>query len=762
MCLDIDVDYDYAYKDEVVASEALSNGNACFAKIQTFGSMLAKGVVKDCVRVAGYPPEVGAKISKMIPNELNITLTDARMKNPELDEYIKSDSSVEKLWNIALRLEGLKKSAGTHACGHIPTPMPCEELFPVSVDTKTGYLICQYDMVEAEHLGNLKKDLLMLRNLTVINIAHKAIKERYGVDVPLWTDEVLNDKEALALMSRGETNGVFQFESEGMKKFMRELKPQSFADIIAAVSLYRPGPMDFIPDYIVGKKDPSSITYITPELESILAPTYGCIVYQEQVMQIVQKLAGFSMGRADVVRKAMGKKKMSIMEAEGKNFVEGNTELNIPGCVNNGISADKARAIYDKMIDFAKYAFNKSHAACYAAIAMQTAYLKAHYPLEFTAGLLTSVADDTAKLVIYIYECKQQSISLLAPDINMSGSVFTVKGNDIEFGLNAIKGIGSSVVETIIKEREEHGSYLGLSDFVERTALGKGVLEPLVKAGAFNFTGFSRRAMLANLENVAKGVKKEKKSQVEGQLSIFDIAANDDEGIARTDSYENIAEYDQKQLLQMERDVTGYYISGHPLDAVKHILGKQVNHVASELISHTEDGENISSEEELCVENGEKLTVGGLITSVKKIFTKKDAKPMAFLTIEDFTGEMSIIVFPNQYQKFKDLLEEDRIVVIHGTADTSDEKVNVLADSIELMVQNKSLWIRFENEKEYEMKKEKINTLITKFEGKEDNLVIYLSAEKKQQIRKNIISIHNDLTWINDQFNEKNVKVVNN
>ena len=338
----------------------------------------------------------------MIPNDLGTTLKKAVEANPELLEYIDSDPKIKHLWNIALRLEGLKKAVSTHACGHIPTPVPCEDLFPVSVDSETGYLICQYNMVEAEHLGNLKKDLLMLRNLTIISMAHKEIKRRHGIDVPLWTEEILNDKEALALFAAGDTNGVFQFESAGMKNFMKELKPDSFEDIIAGVSLYRPGPMDFIPAYIRGKKDPGSVTYITPELEHILEPTYGCIVYQEQVMQIVRDLAGFSRGRSDLVRKAMGKKNMEVMQTERVNFVYGNEELGINGCVKNNISEEIGNTIYDDMIDFAKYAFNKSHAACYAAVAMQTAYLKAHYPQEFYAGLLTSVMDTTTKLAVYV------------------------------------------------------------------------------------------------------------------------------------------------------------------------------------------------------------------------------------------------------------------------------------------------------------------------------------------------------------------------
>lgn len=398
---DIDTDFEYLRKDDVIAAEADDYGHDCFAKIETFGTMQAKNVLKGCAKVSGIENHVavGNKLAKFI-NENHDLKTEWGM-NPELQIYVHSDPRLEKIWEIALKLEGVKKSAGTHACGHIPTPIPCEQLFPCRVDSESGLLVCEYDMNQAEHLGNLKKDLLMLRNLTIIDAAQREIKRRTGKQIPLWTKEILNDKKALKMISDGDTNGVFQLESDGMKKFMRQLQPDCFEDIIAGVALYRPGPMDYIPDYIRNKHNPKGIVYDTPELKPILESTYGIIVYQEEVMLIVQKLAGFSMGRADLVRKAMSKKKQELMDQEAPHFVYGDKNLNIEGCAGKGISENVAKKIWDRMVDFAKYAFNKSHAAAYAAISMQTAFLKAHYPLEFAMGLLTSVMDNSDKLMKY-------------------------------------------------------------------------------------------------------------------------------------------------------------------------------------------------------------------------------------------------------------------------------------------------------------------------------------------------------------------------
>ena len=530
---DIDTDFEYLRKDDVIAAEANDYGYDCFAKIETFGTMLAKNVLKGCTKVSGIENHVaiGAKLANFITG--NNSLKQEWEINPDLQSYVHSDPRLEKIWDISLKLEGTKKSAGTHACGHIPTPVPCEQLFPCRLDSESGLLVCEYDMNQAEHLGNLKKDLLMLRNLTIIDIAQKEIKKRTGKDIPLWDESILNDKKALNMIASGDTDGVFQLESDGMKKFMRQLQPDCFEDIIAGVALYRPGPMDYIPDYIQNKHNPNDIKYITPELESILAPTYGIIVYQEQVMLIVQKLAGFSMGRADVVRKAMGKKKQEIMDQEGPHFINGDKELNIEGCTGRGISEEAAQKIWNQMVDFAKYAFNKSHAAAYAAISMQTAYLKANYPLEFAVGLLTSVMDDSKKLMKYVTSFRQTGVNILPPDVTKSEYGFSIETDDdgnesIRFGLFAIKGVGEDVANTIPAERAKQ-PYKDIDDFVKRhMSFNRKAFENLAKAGAFDAFGHTRQTLVENFDTMLTSIKTQAKNYDENQLTLFDFGLDVD------------------------------------------------------------------------------------------------------------------------------------------------------------------------------------------------------------------------------------------
>lgn len=748
---DIDVDYQYSRKDEVIKSEADSNGLDKFCKIQTFNEMLAKGVVRDCARVAGYEAAVGAKLSKLIPGELGMTLNKAYEHVPELREYIESDDKIKELWDTALKLENLKKSTSTHACGHIPTPVPCEELFPVSVDKVTGYLVCQYNMNDTEHLGNLKKDLLMLRNLTIIDETHRSVKKRFGVDIPLWNDAILNDTMALDLYKKGETNGVFQFESDGMKKFVKELQPDCYEDIIAAVSLYRPGPMDFIPDYIKGKKVPESIRYTTPKLESILAPTYGCIVYQEQVMKIVRDLAGFSMGRADLLRKAMGKKKMDVMEAERVNFVNGNEELGIDGCIKCGISANIANAIYDNMIDFAKYAFNKSHAACYAAIAMQTAYLKAHYLADFLAGLLSSVMDKTEKLIPYRMECKKRGIGIQLPNVNTSEINFTVvDDNTLSFGLCSIKNIGEDFFKAMIKERQENGPYTGMTDFVERTGAGKKVLEQLIKAGAFSFTGYNRRTMVTQVDNVVKSVKNNNKKMIEGQISMFEYM-----NIEETrDVFKECIEYEKKELLQYEKEAVGYYLSGHPLEEYAPFLEK-LKYTSIDFA-----GNNSNDEKEAhTVEINQHVKVCGSIVDIRKIYTKKN-EAMCFATIEDLYGQYKVTVFPKTYAEQKEVLKEDNVIVIDGTIDINEEYgLSVLANNIKPINEFMSaLWIRIPTEAEYTLHQNFIDTY-PEIESKDSiKLVVYITDSKKTIYTHRYMTTASDnLFVLKSKFGNENV-----
>ncbi len=745
---DIDVDYDNAYKDAVVAAEADSNGKECFAKIQTFTTMLPKGVLRDCARVAGYSAAVGESLSKMIPNELKITLKKAWERNPEIREFVSSDTGYMKLWKISEKLEGVKKAASTHACGHISTPIPCEELFPVSVDKESGYLICQYDKDEVEHLGNLKKDLLMLGNLTVINVAHKLIQERYDIEIPLWTDYIVNDKQALEMISRGETDGVFQLESDGMKDFMRKLRPGCFEDVIAGISLYRPGPMDFIPAYINGKRNPSTITYETPELEEILSPTYGVIVYQEQVMQITQKLAGFTMGHADVVRKAMGKKKQHIMDAEEPLFIS--------GCVENGISEEIASDLWGIMKKFAEYAFNKSHAACYAAISMQTAYLKCHYPLEFMAGLLSSAMDSPKKLPVYVNVCKKTGIKILPPDINYSGRGFTIQNGSIRYGLQAIKKAGA-VIETILKERDLKGAFAGCTDLVSRIpGLNKGTIESLIKAGALDFCGQTRKTLLTNMARVVKGIRKEAKSQVEGQISMF----SGQEGDTLTDSFTPLPEYEPKELLQYEKEATGIYISGHPLDDYRDFISKNTNVESISLQRNGIEGLEDEGYEE-SIENGQQVTIAGIVIEVKVIYTKKSNRAMAFLNMEDMTGPFSCVVFPDTYDKYKAALLEDKKLLITGHISREEEKdSSILVNTIiDLEKVRRKVWVQFATEKEYLAELTDLASVRQQYTGN-DLFLIYDRETGRSGIRRSTISASNEcVEKLKVMYGEENVRV---
>ncbi len=671
---DIDTDFDPSHKEEIILSEALSNGWDKFCKIQTLSGLHAKGIIRDCARVAGYPPEVGNKLAKMIPKKQQddkeeMTLTRAYDLNPEIEEYLSTDESIRKLWVMASKLEGCKKASSSHACGHIAVPVPCEELFPCRVDSKDDrYLVCEYDMTEAEHLGNLKKDLLMLRNLTIIDQANKSIKKRYNIDIPLWDETILNDAKALELFANGDTDGIFQFESDGMKKFMKELKPDKFEEVIAGSALYRPGPMDYIPNYIAGKKNPASVTYLVPELKPILENTYGVITYQEQVMQIVQALAGFSQGEADVVRKGMGKKKADIIEAEGKKFIYGDERF--AGCIKNGIPEETAKNIWEQMADFGKYAFNKSHACCYAAIAMQTAYLKAHYPTEFMAGLLTSVIDEKPEVKAkYIYNCMQRGVVIRKPDINKSTTTFTPNDDgSITFGLSAIRYVGSVICDFIVREREENGPFRGIEDFLERVpAANKRVVEYLVKAGAFDGFARSRKGMLEYLDN-----HKADKKGIAGQISLFEFGLE-----AERSAIADVKEMPKRELLVAEKDAVGYYISGHPTMEYMPCLGKAFRSVAELLPNDDED-----EAEEAVVSDGDSVHLLVCAEKVKQLFTKKGDK-MAVLKLEDGTADVRAVCFPSAYEKYGSLLTDGSVLVVDGKISEDDEgEAQVIIDTV--------------------------------------------------------------------------------
>ena len=682
---DIDTDFEFLRKDDVLKEEAEDYGYDCFAKIETFGTMKAKNVLKGCAKVSGIENHVaiGNKLAKFILDDKQ-TLKKAWDTKEDFQAYVHSDPRLEKIFEIALKLEGTKKSAGTHACGHIPTPVPCEQLFPCRLDTESGYLVCEYDMNQAEHLGNLKKDLLMLRNLTIIDTAQKEIERRTGKKIPLWTEEILNDKKALEMIAAGDTNGVFQLESDGMKRFMRQLQPDCFEDIIAGVALYRPGPMDYIPDYIRNKHNPSGIKYAAPELKPILESTYGIIVYQEQVMLIVQAIAGFSTGRADLVRKAMGKKKQDIMQQEGIHFVYGDEELGIEGCINHGIKKTVAEDLWSQMEDFGKYAFNKSHAAAYAAISMQTAYLKVNYPLEFAVGLLTSVMDDSKKLMKYVNSYRAMGVNILPPDVRNSEYGFSIeedknKNESIRFGLFALKGVGEEIATSIPKERKKR-SYEDIEDFVTRHLdFNKKAFESLAKSGALDSFGYTRHTLVENLGDILNNIKKANKNIDKGQLTLFDIGL---EKPSNSFCMNELPEYDFLQKCRFEKDATGMYISGHPASEIEEAAKK---HGAVDIADILDENS--------VFENNDKVSIYGVITEITRKVTK-NGNPMMILKVEDETESITVMLFDRAIQQYASELHEDGLVFIQGKVRGGGEDSSIMLNKVcEMKETPVILWI---------------------------------------------------------------------
>ena len=641
---DIDVDFCFERRQEVIDYVVEKYGKDCVTQIVTFGTLAARGVIRDVGRVMDLPYNFVDTIAKAIPNELGITIDKALMMNPELRGMYESDESVKKLIDMSRRLEGLPRHTSMHAAGVVISQKPMDEYVPLS-RASDGTITTQFTMTTIEELGLLKMDFLGLRTLTVIQNAVRLAEKSSGKKIDMNAIDY-NDKKVLDSLGTGKTDGVFQLESAGMKNFMKELKPQSLEDVIAGISLYRPGPMDFIPAYIKGKDHPESITYDCPELEPILAPTYGCIVYQEQVMQIVRDLAGYTWGRSDLVRRAMSKKKGKVMEQERKNFVYGNPEENVPGCIARGIDEKVANKIYDNMIDFAKYAFNKSHAAAYAVVAYQTAYLKYYYPVEFMAALMTSVLDNTSKVSEYIYTCRQMGIAILPPDINEGEGGFSVSGQAIRYGLSAIKSIGRPVIDAIVEERKIRGPFTTLKDFITRLSgreVNKRTIENFIKAGALDGLEGNRRQKMMIYGSLLDALNQEKKTTMAGQMTLFDIAPEEDKA-----EYEiklpNVEEYDKEVLLGFEKEVLGIYISGHPLEEYMERLKKNTNAVTTDFVLDEETGT-------LKVSDGAKVRIGGMITDKVIKYTKSN-KAMAFITLEDLVGTVEIIIFPKDYERY--------------------------------------------------------------------------------------------------------------
>ncbi len=722
---DIDIDFCYERRPEVIEYVMDKYGRDHVVQIVTFGTMAARNAIRDVGRVLDLPYNYVDVIAKQIPmpqQGQKMTIAEALKVNPELKAMYDSDEQAKHLIDMSMRLEGLPRHTSMHAAGVLISPKPVDEYVPLS-KASDGTITTQYTMTTLEELGLLKMDFLGLRTLTVIQNAAKManLADDTLMDIPF------DDKEVFAMISSGKTEGVFQLESAGMKNFMKELRPENMEDVIAGISLYRPGPMDFIPQYIQGKNNRESIVYDCPQLEPILAPTYGCIVYQEQVMQIVRGLAGYSFGRSDLVRRAMAKKKAKVMEAERQNFVYGNEEEGVKGCIANGISEEVAHKIYNEMIDFAKYAFNKSHAAAYAVVAYQTAYLKCHYPVEFMAALMTSVKDNTAKVISYTMNCKDLGIEILPPDVNKGFSAFSVDEGKIRFGMSAIKGIGVQVINHIVKERTLRGPFVSLQDFLERMGSGevnKHVVENLIKAGAMDSLPGNRNQKNIAYSNMMDAVAKDRKNNMVGQVSLFDLG---DEELAKEKQYPlpPVEEFDKEELLAYEKEVMGIYISGHPLEEYYDLMEKNCTCHSSDFMLDEED------EEQAKVADGEMVIVGGLLEN-KTIKTTKNNTMMAFITVEDLYGTVEAIIFPRDYEKTKQFLQEGSKIFVKGRAQTSENQNGkiICQQIIPFDRIPCELWIRFPNKQAYVQEEQELLRSISSFDGK-DQVCIYLTEEKQ-------------------------------
>lgn len=774
---DIDIDFCYEKRQKVIDYVVEKYGKEKVVQIVTFGTMAAKMVIRDVGRALDLPYSYVDGIAKMIPTELGITIKKALETNRELKKLYESDEQAKFLIDISMRLEGLPRHTSMHAAGVVISKEPVDEYVPLSkaADDK---ITTQYTMTTLEELGLLKMDFLGLRTLTVIQDAvnlinrklsklspdsaeYKKAQQLHGI--PLNIDRInMEDETIYQLISSGKTEGIFQLESPGMKNFMKELKPGNLEDVIAGISLYRPGPMDFIPKYIKGKKNKDSVTYDCKELIPILEPTYGCIVYQEQVMQIVRELAGYSFGRSDLVRRAMSKKKADVMAKERQNFVYGNEEEGVKGCVANGISEDVANKIYDEMTDFAKYAFNKSHAACYAVVAYQTAFLKCYYPVEFMAALMTSVLDNTTKVSEYIMTCKNLDISILPPDVNDGEGNFSVSYEDgegkIRYGLSAIKGLGRPIIDAIVQEREKNGTYKDMKDFAMRLSgkeVNKRTMENFIKSGAFDRMKGNRRQKMLIYAQVLDEVNREKKDGIAGQMSLMDFFGGEVKEQFEI-HFPNVEDFKKEERLAMEKEVLGMYVSGHPLEDDTELLQKNITNTTLDFALQEESNQPR-------VNQDAKAIIGGMITGIT-IKTTRTNSMMAFLTLEDMYGTVEIIVFPRDFEKNRSMFVEDRKVFIVGKVSVEEERPAklILQKIIPFEQIPKQIWIQFENKAAYQAEVEFLTQLLRENPG-EAELIIYCKAEKarKSYGMQSRISLSESVREkLEGKYKTENVKVV--
>ena len=753
---DIDVDFCYERRQEVIDYVTRKYGKDCVAQIVTFGTLAARGVIRDVGRVMDLPYAYVDSIAKMIPQELGITIDKALQMNPELRKLYESDETVTHLIDMAKRLEGLPRHCSMHAAGVVICQKPVEEYVPLS-RAADGTITTQFIMTTLEELGLLKMDFLGLRTLTVIQNAVQLARKKQP---DLQIDKIdYNDKAVLDYIGTGKTEGIFQLESGGMKNFMKELQPHSLEDVIAGISLYRPGPMDFIPQYIRGKNDRSSITYDCPQLEPILAPTYGCIVYQEQVMQIVRDLAGYTLGRSDLLRRAMSKKKAAVMEKERNTFVYGDEETGVPGCIKNGIDEQTANKIYDEMIDFAKYAFNKSHAAAYAVVSYQTAWLKYYYPVEYMAALMTSVIDNPTKVAEYIYVCRQMGIRILPPDINKGEADFSVDGGDIRYGLAAIKSIGRPVIRAIVNDRKELGEFRNLEDFITRISsrelMNKRLVENLIKAGALDVLGGTRKQFMSIYIQIVDHMQQEKKNSMVGQMSLFDVVSEEQKEEFQI-RMPDVGEYTKENLLGFEKEVLGVYVSGHPLEPYEEEWRKVISATTADFQVDPEVGYTK-------VRDGAREIIGGIIAE-KTVKHTKTNQMMAFLTVEDLFGTVEVVVFPRDYEKYRQYIEEDNKIFVKGRVSEEDDKASKLICEkiLPFGQKKKELWIQFPDKETYLEEEAITYGYLADSEGN-DEVMIYCEKEKivkKLPANKNISINPQILSRLMNHFGENRVKVV--
>ncbi|MCI9439542.1 MAG: DNA polymerase III subunit alpha [Lachnospiraceae bacterium] len=708
---DIDVDFCYERRQEVIEYVKKKYGTANVAQIITFGTLAAKGVIRDVGKVLDISPSVVSKITKLIPDDAKTTIREALSSVSELKKNYEKDPDLRRLLDLAQKLEGLPRHTSIHAAGVVICPEPVSDLVPVCLSAEGG--ICtQYVMTTLEELGLLKMDFLGLRTLTVIKESSEAAERKS--EKPLTFD--YGDEDVYRYIGTGQTEGIFQLESDGMKNFMKQLKPRNLEDLIAGISLYRPGPMDFIPKYLKGKDNPAAITYEIPQLEEILGPTYGCIIYQEQVMQIVRKLAGYSFGRADLVRRAMAKKKTAVMEKERDIFLHGDGET--PGCEKNGIPLEAADRIFDQMIDFAKYAFNKSHAATYAVVAFQTAYLKYYYPSEYLAALMTSFRSNSTKTAEYLLLSRRMGIPVSKPDVNRSGASFTADNATIRYALASIRDVSDNLAHAICQERTQK-PFSDLKDFIVRMqrfpGFSKTSVEALIKSGALDCTGHTRKHMMEHFGGMLSQAQEDRKNGLSGQSPLFQLFSSAEPSHAEK-------EYPKRELLDFEKEVLGIYLSGHPMDDYFDIWSSTVNARASDLCL-TEEGYRIA--------DGTRATMGGILEKIT-IKNTRNRKSMAFLTLEDPTGTTEVLMFPGAYEKYSDILEEGGMYFVQGAVKLEDGKDAKLSlESIRPFDSRPlELWIRFADFNDYRKKVTETMKILQAHPGRQE-IFVYLNREKQ-------------------------------